>query len=812
MSYEGDQHRTALTRRMLFQDARLAETKGVSDHHHHSDVRAASDASEEDVVRVVKDPVCGMGIDPHASAHRYEYNRRTYYFCSLGCLNKFSTDPRKYLGAAPEQILPVAPGTLYTCPMHSQIRQVGPGFCPICGMALEPLLASAEAEPNRELLDMSRRFWIGLFLSVPIVALEMGGHLTGLAHYLGQQASNWLQMILATPVVLWAGWPFFVRGWNSILTRNLNMFTLIAMGTGVAWGYSVVATLFPEIFPAAFRMSGGAVAVYFEAAAVITVLVLLGQVLELRARESTSGALRALLDLAPKTARRILRDGREEEVSLDQVQVSDRIRVRPGEKVPVDGLVVDGRSAVDESMVTGESMPVTKDVGAGVIGGTVNQSGALVIEARKVGRDTMLSQIVQLVAEAQRSRAPIQRMADQVSRWFVPAVIGIAVLAFGAWAVWGPEPRFSYALVAAVAVLIIACPCALGLATPMSIMVGVGRGTQYGVLIKNAEALQHMERVDTLMVDKTGTLTEGKPAVTAIVTAPGFQELEVLRLAASVERASEHPLAAAIVHAAEVRTIGLTGVTDFDSPSGKGALGKVEGKRIALGNAKFFTELGVEITPLALRAEELRKQSATAIFIAVDGKAAAVFAIADPVKSSTPEALDGLKAQRMRVVMLTGDNWTTAKAVARQLGIEQVEAEVLPDQKSAVVARYKASGRVVAMAGDGVNDAPALAASDVGIAMGTGTDVAMESAGITLLKGDLRGIVRARRLSQAVMRNIRQNLFFAFVYNAFGVPVAAGVLYPFFGVLLSPIIAAAAMALSSISVVANSLRLRSARI
>jgi Cu+-exporting ATPase len=559
-------------------------------------------------------------------------------------------------------------------------------------------------------------------------------------------------------------------------------------------------------------MSGGAVAVYFEAAAVITVLVLLGQVLELRARESTSGAIRALLDLAPKTARRILRDGRDEEVSLDQVQVSDRIRVRPGEKVPVDGLVVDGRSAVDESMVTGESMPVTKDVGAGVIGGTVNQSGALVIEARKVGRDTMLSQIVQLVAEAQRSRAPIQRMADQVSGWFVPAVIGIAVLAFGAWAVWGPEPRFSYALVAAVAVLIIACPCALGLATPMSIMVGVGRGAQSGVLIKNAEALERMERVDTLVIDKTGTLTEGKPAVTAIVTAPGFQELEVLRLAASIERASEHPLAAAIVRAAEARTIGLTAVTDFDSPSGKGALGKVESKRIALGNAKFLTELGVEFTRLAPRAEELRKKGATAIFMSLDGEAAAVFAIADPVKSSTPEALEGLKAQRMSVVMLTGDSWTTAKAVARQLGIEQVEAEVLPDQKSAVVARYRAAGRVVAMAGDGVNDAPALAASDVGIAMGTGTDVAMESAGITLLKGDLRGIVRARRLSQAVMRNIRQNLFFAFVYNALGVPVAAGLLYPFFGVLLSPIIAAAAMALSSISVVGNALRLRSARI
>jgi Cu+-exporting ATPase len=612
--------------------------------------------------------------------------------------------------------------------------------------------------------------------------------------------------------VLWCGWPFFVRGWNSVVTRNLNMFTLIAMGTGVAWIYSVVATFAPEIFPAAFRISGGAVAVYFEAAAVITVLVLLGQVLELRARETTSGAIRALLDLAPKTARRIRSDGSEEEVQLDQVQVGDQLRVRPGEKVPVDGLVSDGRSAVDESMVTGESMPVTKEVGANVIGGTMNQSGALVIEARKVGRDTMLSQIVQLVAEAQRSRAPIQRMADQVSGWFVPAVIVVALLAFGAWTIWGPEPRFSYGMVAAVAVLIIACPCALGLATPMSIMVGVGRGAQSGVLIKNAEALEHMEKVDTLVVDKTGTLTEGKPAVTAIVPASGFTESDVLRLAASVERASEHPLAVAIVRAAEERGIVTTSVSDFDSPTGKGALGNVDGKRIALGNAKFLAELGVDVAELARQAEELRKDGATAIFISVDNKIAGVLAIADPVKSTTPEALKGLKAEGIRVVMLTGDNWTAARAVARRLGIDDVEAEVLPDQKSAVVQRYKSDGRVVAMAGDGVNDAPALAAADVGIAMGTATDVAMESAGVTLLKGDLTGIVRVRRLSEAVMLNIRQNLFFAFIYNALGVPVAAGVLYPFFGVLLSPIIAAAAMALSSVSVVANSLRLRQVRL
>jgi Cu+-exporting ATPase len=721
-------------------------------------------------------------------------------------------DPHKYLGNRPGSTPAVPEGTIYTCPMHPEVRQVGPGSCPICGMALEPVLVSAEQGPNVELIDMNRRFWIGLVLSLPVVALEMGGHLTGLGHHVSQSTSNWIQMIPATPVVLWAGWPFFVRGWQSLLTRNLNMFTLIAMGTGVAWAYSIVATLTPEIFPEAFRADGGAVAVYFEAAAVITVLVLLGQVLELRARESTSGAIRALLDLAPKTARRLSRDGTEEEVQLDQVQVGDRLRVRPGEKVPVDGLVSEGRSAVDESMVTGESMPVTKEAGAGVIGGTMNQSGALVIEARKVGRDTMLSQIVQLVAEAQRSRAPIQRMADQVSGWFVPAVLAVALLAFGAWAVWGPEPRLSYGLVAAVAVLIIACPCALGLATPMSIMVGVGRGAQSGVLIKNAEALEQMEKVDTLVVDKTGTLTEGKPAVTAIVPAAGFSDTEVLRLAASVERASEHPLAMAVVRAADDRKIATAGVSEFDSPTGKGALGTVEGRRIALGNARFLKEIGVDVSALESNAEDLRKDGATAIFMAVDGRVAGVLAIADPIKSTTPEALSGLKAEGIRVVMLTGDNWTTAKAVARRLGIDDVEAEVLPDQKSAVVQRYQADGRVIAMAGDGVNDAPALAAADVGIAMGTGTDVAMQSAGITLLKGDLTGIVRARRLSQAVMRNIRQNLFFAFVYNALGVPVAAGVLYPFIGILLSPIVGAAAMALSSVSVVANSLRLRRVRL
>jgi Cu+-exporting ATPase len=791
-----------------------AQDKAAAEHRHDHAHAPAAHTGHHKVVQdqQTRDPVCGMTVDPHTAKHRHQHAGLTYYFCSAGCLEKFKADPAKYLGDRPQSVATVPEGTIYTCPMHPEIRQVGPGSCPICGMALEPVLATVEAGPNAELVDMTRRFWIGLVLSLPVVALEMGGHLTGLNHYVGQTTSNWLQMFLATPVVLWGGWPFFVRGWNSLVTRNLNMFTLIAMGTGVAWIYSMVATLAPGVFPAAFRTGGGAVAVYFEAAAVITVLVLLGQVLELRARESTSGAIRALLDLAPKTARRIRNGGVEEEVQLDEVHVGDHLRVRPGEKVPVDSIVIEGRSAVDESMVTGESMPVTKVIGANVIGGTMNQSGSLVIEARKVGRDTMLSQIVQLVAEAQRSRAPIQRMADQVSGWFVPAVILVALLAFAAWMIWGPAPQFSYGLVAAVAVLIIACPCALGLATPMSIMVGVGRGAQTGVLIKNAEALEHMEKIDTLVVDKTGTLTEGKPAVTAIVPADGLSESDVLRFAASVERASEHPLAAAIVRAAEDRSVSTSPVTDFDSPTGKGAIGKVDGKAIALGNAKFLAELGVDVAALSAKAEELRQEGATAIFMAIDGRVAGVLAIADPVKASTPEALSGLKAEGVRVVMLTGDNWTTAKAVARRLGIENVEAEVLPDQKSAVVQRYKAQGRVVAMAGDGVNDAPALAAADVGIAMGTGTDVAMESAGITLLKGDLTGIVKARHLSRAVMSNIRQNLFFAFIYNALGVPVAAGVLYPMFGILLSPIIAAAAMALSSVSVVGNSLRLRQTRL
>jgi len=703
---------------------------------------------------------------------------------------------------------PAPDGTIYTCPMHLQIRQVGPGVCPICGMALEPELASAEAAPNPELADMTRRFWIALVLTLPVFALEMGSHLTNLHMLLDQKWSNWLQFILATPVVLWGGSPFFVRGWQSLVTRNLNMFTLIAMGIGVAWLYSVVAILLPGVFPPAFRSPDGAVAVYFEAAAVITVLVLLGQVLELGAREQTSGAIRALLDLAPKTARRLNADASEEEVSLDAIAVGDRLRVRPGEKVPVDGELIEGRSAVDESMVTGESMPVTKAVGAKVIAGTLNTTGGFVMQAEKVGRDTMLSRIVQMVAAAQRSRAPIQRLADQVSGWFVPTVIAAALVAFAAWSIYGPQPRLAFGLVAAVTVLIIACPCALGLATPMSIMVGVGRGAQVGVLIKNAEALERMEKIDTLVVDKTGTLTEGKPKVVAIVAAKGFAENDALRWAASVEKASEHPLALAIVAAAQERKLNLSAVAEFDSPTGKGVVGAVEGRRLALGNARFLRELGVQTNALEQDAERLRHEGATAIFLAVDGRVAAVIAIADPVKPTTADALNALAREGVRVVMLTGDNKTTADAVARRLGITEVEAEVLPDQKSAVVTKLQKEGRSVAMAGDGVNDAPALAAAEVGIAMGTGTDVAIESAGVTLLKGDLTGIVRARRLSQATMRNIRQNLFFAFIYNAAGVPIAAGVLYPFFGILLSPIIAAAAMALSSVSVVGNSLRLR----
>jgi len=774
--------------------------------HSHSDSPAAP------ADHMAKDPVCGMTVDPHTAKHRAEHAGRTYYFCAAGCRTKFVADPEKYLSPAEQAADDVPEGAIYTCPMHPEIRQVGPGACPICGMALEPDLVTAEAQPNPELADMSRRLWIGLALTIPVFILEMGSHLFGLHHLIAASTSNWVQLVLATPVVLWAGWPFFERGWKSILTRNLNMFTLIALGTGVAWVYSVIATLMPNLFPESLRGGDGAVPVYFEAAAVITVLVLVGQVLELRAREQTGGAIRALLNLAPKTARRLSPDGREEEIQIDVVSVGDQLRVRPGERIPVDGEVVDGKSSVDESMVTGESLPVSKAVGAKVIGGAINGSGALIVRATGVGRDTLLARIVQMVAEAQRSRAPIQRLADQVAGWFVPLVIAIAGLAFIAWMMFGPEPRFSYALIAAVSVLIIACPCALGLATPMSIMVGVGRGAQSGVLIKNADALERMEKIDTLVVDKTGTLTEGKPKVTAMRPAASITEDELLRLAASLEQASEHPLGDAIVAAAKERAVPLAPVTDFSAPSGKGVSGSIDGRQIVIGNRHIMTDAAIDTSHFDAGAEQLRADGATVVYVAVDGNAAGLIAISDPIKASTPSALQSLRSNGVHIVMLTGDNPTTAKAVAAKLGIADVEADVLPEDKAKIVERLRREGHAVAMAGDGVNDAPALATADVGIAMGTGTDVAIESAGITLLNGDLQGIARARRLSQATMANIRQNLFFAFVYNAAGVPIAAGLLYPAFGLLLSPIIAAAAMSLSSVSVIANALRLRSANI
>ena len=673
-------------------------------------------------------------------------------------------------------------------------------------------MLTADSGPSPELADMTRRFWVGVALSIPVVILGMGGDLVPELHdAISPRASAWVQLVLATPVVLWAGWPFFERGWTSVRTLKLNMFTLIAMGTGVAWLFSVVATLAPDLFPEAFRMDG-AVDVYFEAASVITTLVLLGQVLELRAREQTSGAIRALLDLTPDTAHRIKSDGTEEEVTLDQVTVGDRFRVRPGEKVPVDGAVEEGRSTLDESLVTGESMPATKKVGDSVIGGTINQTGSLIVRADKVGRDTMLARIVQMVAEAQRSRAPIQRVADRVAAWFVPAVIAIAIAAFLVWATVGPDPRLAHALVVAVSVLIIACPCALGLATPMSIMVGVGRGAGLGVLIKNAEALERMEKVDTLVVDKTGTLTEGKPSVTRVVTTTGFDEHEILQLVAAVEQASEHPLGLAIVNAAHAAGLSIPNVTDFDAPVGKGVAGTVEHQRVRVGSATFLTGEGIDPSALTAQADELRADGATVIFVSSGDQVAAIIAIADPIKETTPAAVEALRAEGIEVVMLTGDNRVTAETVARGLGIDRVEAEVLPDHKADVVKSLRADGRVVAMAGDGVNDAPALAAADVGLAMGSGTDVAIESAGITLLKGDLTGIVRARTLSQATMRNIRQNLVFAFIYNVAGIPIAAGVLYPAVGLLLSPMIAAAAMALSSVSVIGNALRLRAQRL
>ena len=701
-------------------------------------------------------------------------------------------------------------GAVYTCPMHPQIRQKEPGSCPICGMALEPELVTGEEGPNPELADMTRRFWIGLILTLPVFFLEMGSHVLKL-HILDARTSNWAQMALGTPVVLWAGWPFFKRAWASIINRSLNMFTLIAMGTGVAWIYSIVAVLAPGWFPENFRTEHGVVSVYFEAAAVITVLVLMGQVLELKAREQTSGAIKALLKLAPATARRIT-DAGDEEIPLSHVHQGDLLRVRPGDKIPVDGVITEGKSSVDESMVTGESMPTKKEMGSTVIGGTINQTGSFIIRAEKVGQETMLAQIVKMVANAQRSRAPIQRLADTVSGTFVPAVILIALSAFAVWILYGPDPAFTYALIAAVSVLIIACPCALGLATPMSIMVGVGRGAQAGVLIRNAEALERMEKVNTLIVDKTGTLTEGKPRVTEIVAVGDYSQDDVLNISASLEKGSEHPLAYAIMMAAQEKNMKLAAVENFDSPTGKGVVGLIHGKTVALGNSLLLQEMGIDFSILAHQADELRANGATVIFAATDGKVVGLLAISDPIKKTTPDAIKQLQALGVQIVMLTGDTRKTAEAVAKTLGIAEVEAEVLPEDKARIVKTLREKGRIVAMAGDGTNDAPALAAADVGIAMGTGTDVAMESAGITLLKGDLMGIIRARRLSREVMKNIRQNLFFAFAYNAAGVPIAAGILFPTFGILLNPIIAAAAMAFSSVSVIGNALRLKMLRI
>jgi len=781
-------------------------------HHAHAHGHASHQHENKSPPTMTKDPVCGMDVDPSTAVFQATFDGRTFYFCSQNCHDKFKANPEQYVAAAPAKAGPAAEGTVWTCPMHPQIRRSEPGSCPICGMALEPEMPTADDAPSPELRDMTLRFWVGTSLAAPVFVLEMTAHLVDLHGVLPGQALNWIQLVLATPVVLWAGWPFFQRGAASVVNRSLNMFTLIAMGIGVAWLYSMLATLVPDIFPSSMRGMDGAVPVYFEAAAVITALALLGQVLELRAREQTSGAMKALLGLAPKTARRIRPDGSDEEVEVDAVMVGDHLRIRPGEKVPVDGTVLEGRSAVDESMVTGESMPVTKAEGARLIGGTINRSGGLVMQATEIGRDTMLSRIVQLVAAAQRSRAPIQRLADQVSGWFVPLVIVIALLAFLAWMVWGPEPRLAHALVAAVSVLIIACPCALGLATPMSIMVGVGKGAQLGLLIKNAEALERLEKIDTIVVDKTGTLTEGRPSLTRVIPADGFDGTQLLTLAASLERASEHPLGVAIVAAAEDRTLNLSAPSDVDSPVGKGLTGIVEGRRVLIGSAKYLYAEGVDLGNWRSRADDVRAEGATVVLVAVDGNVAGALGIADPIRATTAEALADLRSQGMSVVMMTGDNAVTAKAVGAKLGIDNVEADVLPERKSAVVEHLRSQGKVVAMAGDGVNDAPALAAADVGIAMGTGTDVAMESAGVTLLNGDLIGIARAKRLSHATMQNIRQNLFLAFVYNAAGVPIAAGVLYPVFGLTLSPAIAAAAMALSSVSVIGNSLRLRSARI
>jgi len=803
-----------------------------------------------------------MTVQPEKAAGSVEYEGRIYYFCSTHCLNKFRADSESFLrraahatdvqpitkqiparpagdtgrytcpmhpevlqnksgscpkcGMALELAAPVAPTTKieYTCPMHPQIVRDKPGNCPICGMALEPRTVSLAEEKNPELVDMTRRFWVSVVLTIPLLLIAMSEFVPGnpFERIVSMRTLGWIQFVLATPVVIWGGWPFFVRGWQSLVNRSLNMFTLIGLGVAVAYVFSVIAKLFPEIFPSSFRDASGEVPVYFEAAAVITTLVLLGQVLELRARSQTGAAIKALLGLAPKTARRIRKDGSEEDVPLDQVQVSDRLRVHPGEKVPVDGVVIEGSSAIDESMVTGEPIPVEKHAGNRVIGATVNGTGSFVMRAERVGSETLLAQIVQMVAEAQRSRAPIQKLADVVSGYFVPAVVATALITFVVWSTWGPEPRMAHGLVNAVAVLIIACPCALGLATPMSIMVATGKAAQSGVLFKNAEAIEITRKVDTLVVDKTGTLTEGKPKLVSVITAEAVDEQTLLRMAASLERGSEHPLAAAIVAGAQERGVELIDAAKFDSLTGKGVTGEVDGRKVSLGNRALLDDLKIDAGELATKAESLRADGQTVMFVVVDGRAAGLVGVADPIKENTPDAIRQLHDEGIRIVMLTGDSRTTAEAVARRLNLDEVVAEVLPNQKVGVVKKFQAEGRFVAMAGDGINDAPALAQAQVGIAMGTGTDVAMKSAGVTLVKGDLRGIVRARVLSRLTMRNIKQNLFFAFIYNSLGVPIAAGVLYPFFGILLSPMIAAAAMSFSSVSVIGNALRLRRARL
>jgi len=795
----------------------MTESHHQQHHHHAGHGRGAPEEHEH----LVTDPVCGMKVDPRTAQHRHELGDTTYFFCSSRCLEKFKAGPDSYLNpptSDPSVTSPAmgslpqaAEGSIWTCPMHPEIRRDGPGSCPICGMALELLEPTLEEGANPELIDMSRRFWISAAFTLPLLILVMGAELFRL-ELLPMELSTWVQLVLSSPVVLWGGWPFFQRFWASLKNRHLNMFTLIGLGVGVAYGYSIIAALAPGIFPASLRTMGGQVPVYFEAAAVITTLVLLGQVLELRARSATGRAIKALLGLAPKTARRVSEDGHEEDVPLEHVHVGDMLRIRPGEKVPVDGMVVEGRSSVDESMISGEPVPVEKVPGEKVTGATINGTGALLMRAERVGRDTMLSQIVRMVADAQRSRAPIQALADKVSAWFVPAVVLVAVIAFAVWSLIGPEPRLAHALVNAVAVLIIACPCALGLATPMSIMVGTGRGATAGVLVKNAEALELMERVDTLVVDKTGTLTLGKPKLVAVEPVNGFEADDVLRLAAALERGSEHPLAAAIVQGAQEKKISLPATSEFTSITGKGVSGVVDGRKVALGNQALLRELNVDGTPLEVRADERRAEGEGVMFVAVDGALAGLVVVADPIKESAVEAVARLRREGVHVVMMTGDNLRTAEAVARRVGIDEVIADVLPSQKQAKVEELRKSGRRVAMAGDGINDAPALAAADVGIAMGTGTDVAMESAAVTLVKGDLGGIVRARRLSRATMRNIRENLFFSFVFNGAGVPIAAGVLYPWFGILLSPMIAGAAMAFSSVAVIGNSLRLRAVRL